>query len=191
MKTKTPRPNPVPAGFSLYLSAQNMDKASVRTFEYNVRRVLNTVTDVTEDNLTEFLYSLTANVRSNVRLAWRLYSEYLATVGQTVPTPGYRGKGIAIKAAMKASSGAGLRRHHAKLRAEKAEKARKGRILLALTEGTTLIGDVEEDSHRIVLARAVIMQADGALGKLPGKASIPAGREAYRVSVAMDYQVPK
>lgn len=190
-KTQTPKPNPVPAGFGQYLTAQKMDVSSVRTFEYGVRRTLNSVPDINEETLTEFLYSLGSNIRSNIRLSWRYFVSYNATLGKTLPLAGYRGKGIAIKKAMKASSADGLRRHHAKIRAEKAEKSRKGRILLALTDGTTIIGDVEDDSHRIVLNRAVIMQADGQLGKLPGKASIPAARESYRVQVGMDYQVPK
>lgn len=178
--------------FRRWLVAQNAGEASIRTYISGVRRILANVPDLTEENLTEYLYSCATGSRANLRLSWKLYAQALAANGTKVPLIGYRGKGKAIVASLKAASGEGLRRYHNRRRAEKAEKnnPRYGRIMLATTDGTTFVGDVVEQPGRILLDRAVIVQAEGGLAKLPGRVSVPSAREAYRVLVANNAYLP-
>jgi len=175
--------------FKAYLTLHNHSPASRVTFVSSVRRILKNVPDLTEEHLTDYFYTLSTGVRNNLRSAWTRYREAMAAQGATLPTPAYRGKGLALAGKVKQKSVDGLRRHHASMRRLRHERENPlyGRIMLQTTDGATFVGDLTEDKsgQRIILDRAVIMQGE-TLAKLPGRVSIPVAREAYRVLVPND-----
>jgi hypothetical protein len=180
--------------FRNFLYATKLEPNSIGIYCASVRRILNAVPDMTEENLTEYLYTLGSGPRANLRAAWKHYAVFMANQKTPVPKPAYRGKGLKIAASVKQVSVDGLHRHHASRRQAKQAKLnpRHGRIMLQTTDGTTFVGDVDEMHGRILLDRAVIMQSEGVLAKLPGRVSIPAARESYRVLVPSDaYLGPK
>ena len=165
-----------------------VNATSARAYSTAVGRLQRACDPMTVESLTSLLYSFPTHKRTCARTAWRQWTAYQLEQGVVVPTPDYVGLGAAAAAKVPDASIAGLRASHA--RAREAKHARDnpagGRIMITLTSGDTFVGDVAEAGGRIDLVRATMVQSDGTIAILPGKVSIPADKEAFRVCVAND-----
>jgi hypothetical protein len=81
-------------GYSAYLESVGISINTAKTYKSHVRRIRDTVTDLSEATLTAFLYSsVTSVTRSTMRAAWRHYrafvyeetSEYIPNFGNIAP----------------------------------------------------------------------------------------------------------